>query len=396
MFLLSELVQFLNEKHYLVQEAKIENDVKIKRFASLVHPSPDALCWAKKPLPAESIPEAAVLVCLPEQEHNKERKTVMLHVKEPRRVFGEIVSHFNPEIHETGISDKAIVSPTAEIGENVYIGPGTVIGEHCKIGNGTIIDANVTLYHHTTIGKNCHISSGAVIGADGHGYVLGENNRYQKIRHMGNVVIGDNVDIGANSCVDRGVLDDTTIGDNTKIDNLVQVAHNVVISENCMITCGALICGSSNIGANCYLAPGCIIKNGVMLAGENRVDMNSTLSDSYPTHNTTLVGTPAKPMIAYHLQNITKNQAKEEYRHHFADMSNDLKEYLSSILQDTIQMNMDTVTEDTLQTEIPSINLLQIIMALDEKGIAISFDKARSIRTLGDLIVSIESGKDRA
>lgn len=299
MFLLSELVQFLNEKHYLVQEAERGNDVEIKRFASLAHPSPDALCWTKKLLPAESIPEAAVLVCLPEQEHNKERKTVMLHVKEPRRVFGEIVSHFNPEIHETGISDKAIVSPTAEIGENVYIGPGTVIGDHCKIGDGTIIDANVTLYHHTTIGKNCHISSGAVIGADGHGYVLDENNRYQKIRHMGNVVIGDNVDIGANSCVDRGVLDDTTIGSGTKISNLVQIAHNVQVGANCMITCGVMIAGSAIVQSDCWLAPSVTLNNSVLLSNSNLIGTGSVVLRSILDTQNIYCGYPAKYLKPY-------------------------------------------------------------------------------------------------
>ena len=299
MFLLSELMQFLNEKNYLLQETKIENDVEINRFASLAHPSPDALCWAKKPIPAESIPEAAVLVCLPEQEHSIERKTVMLHVKEPRCVFGEIVSHFNPETHDTGISDKAIVSPTAEIGENVYIGPGTVIGDYCKIGDGTIIDANVTLYCHATIGKNCHISSGAVIGADGHGYVLDGNNRYQKIRHMGNVVIGDNVDIGANSCVDRGVLDDTTIGDNTKIDNLVQVAHNVNIGQNCIITAGSIICGSCVVENDCWLAPGSVVRNGIKVATHTQIGMNAVVYRSIKQTDTVYAGNPAIAVKKY-------------------------------------------------------------------------------------------------
>lgn len=299
MFLLSELMQFLNEKNYLLQETKIENDVEINRFASLAHPSPDALCWAKKPIPAESIPEAAVLVCLPEQEHSIERKTVMLHVKEPRCVFGEIVSHFNPETHDTGISDKAIVSPTAEIGENVYIGPGTVIGDYCKIGDGTIIDANATLYCHATIGKNCHISSGAVIGADGHGYVLDGNNRYQKIRHMGNVVIGDNVDIGANSCVDRGVLDDTTIGDNTKIDNLVQVAHNVNIGQNCIITAGSIICGSCVVENDCWLAPGSVVRNGIKVATHTQIGMNAVVYRSIKQTDTVYAGNPAIAVKKY-------------------------------------------------------------------------------------------------
>lgn len=299
MFLLSELVRFLKEKDYLVRDVTIDKDIEINRFASLAHPTSDALCWAKKTLPTAEIPEAAVLVCLPEQEHNHDRGTVMLHVKEPRRVFGDIVSHFNPETHETGISDKASVSPTAKIGENVFIGPGTVIGDECEIGDGTVLDANVTIYCKVTIGKNCHISSGAVIGADGHGYVFDENNRYKKIRHMGNVVIGDNVDIGANSCVDRGVLDDTTIGDNTKIDNLVQVAHNVVIGENCMITAGVVICGSCTVGDSCWLAPGAVIKNSASVASHNQIGMNSVVYRSIKQTNTVYVGNPAAPIKSY-------------------------------------------------------------------------------------------------
>lgn len=299
MFLLSELIQFLKDDNLLVREPEKYEDKTINRFASLQHPSSDALCWAKKPLPQEAVPEAAVLVCLPEQEHNPDRSTVMLHVKEPRRVFGEIVSRFNPEIHETGISDKALISPTAEIGENVYIGPGTVIGEHCRIGDGTIIDANVTIYHKVTIGKNCRISSGAVIGADGHGYVLDENNRYKKIRHMGGVVIGDNVDIGANSCVDRGVLDDTTIGDNTKIDNLVQVAHSAVVGCNCMITAGAVICGSCIVKDDCWLAPGVVIRNGVHVARHNQIGMNAVVYRSIKQTDTVYAGNPATAVKKY-------------------------------------------------------------------------------------------------
>lgn len=299
MFLLSELVRFLKEKNYLVRDVTVDKDIEINRFASLAHPTSDALCWAKKPLQMTEIPEAAVLVCLPEQEHNAERGTAMLHVKEPRRVFGDIVSRFNPEAHETGISDKAIVSPTAKIGENVYIGPGTVIGDECEIGDGTIIDANVTIYRKVTIGKNCHISSGAVIGADGHGYVLDENNRYKKIRHMGNVVIGDNVDIGANSCVNRGVLDDTTIGNGTKIGNLVNVAHNVVICKDCMITPGVILTGSASVYDRCWISAGAVINNSVHIAEHNQVGMNAVVMRSVSNEDGVYVGVPAKFLKRY-------------------------------------------------------------------------------------------------
>ena len=299
MFKISELLVFLQNRGFIESLPEIKRDVEVARFASLSHPSADALCWAKRLLPEEGIPVAAVLVCLPEQPHNVSLPTIMIHVKEPRRAFCEIVAHFYPEEQKRGISGTATIHPTAIIGKDVYIGPGAVIGERCKIGDNTIIDANVVLYNHITIGKNCHISSGAVIGADGHGYVLDENKKYQKIRHMGNVVIGDNVDIGANSCVDRGVLDDTTIGDNTKIDNLVQVAHNVVIGENCMITSHSILAGSSVVGSNCWLAPGAIIKNGVHLEDEVLIGMNSVVYRPSARSGVMLVGNPAKTSMEY-------------------------------------------------------------------------------------------------
>lgn len=299
MFLLSELTRFLLDKNLIDAMPVIDKEVEIDRFASLAYPSPDALCWSKKILPIEQIPVAAVLVCLPQQPHNSDLSTVMLHVKEPRRAFGEIVSHFCPEEHKTGISEKAVIHPTVIIGKDVYVGPGTVIGEHCQIGDGTVIDANVTIYRRVTIGKNCHISSGAVIGADGHGYVLDGNKKYQKVRHMGNVVIGDNVDVGANSCIDRGVLDDTRIGDNTKIDNLVQVAHNVTIGQNCIITAGVIIAGSSSVGDNCWIAPGAVINNGISIANHNQVGMNSVVYRSVMKTDCVYVGNPATVLRPY-------------------------------------------------------------------------------------------------
>lgn len=299
MFLLSELTTFLLDKNLIDAMPVIDKEVEIDRFASLAHPSPDALCWSKKILPIEQIPVAAVLVCLPQQPHNSDLSTVMLHVKEPRRAFGEIVSHFCPEEHKTGISEKAVIHPTVIIGKGVYVGPGTVIGEHCRIGDGTVIDANVTIYRRVTIGKSCHISSGAVIGADGHGYVLDGNKKYQKVRHIGNVVIGDNVDVGANSCIDRGVLDNTRIGDNTKIDNLVQVAHNVTIGQNCIITAGVIIAGSSSVGDNCWIAPGAVINNGISIADHNQVGMNSVVYRSVKKTDCVYVGNPATLLRPY-------------------------------------------------------------------------------------------------
>ena len=306
MFRLSELIEFLKEKQLLIGEVEIKEDKEINRFASLLHPSADALCWSQKTLPIDAIPNSAVLLCRPEQEHNHNLDTVMIHVQDPRRVFGTAAYHFNLRNKKVGISDKAQISATAVIGKDVYIGPYTVIEDGCRIGDGTTIDSNVTIYHDVTIGKNCHIWAGAVIGADGHGYFLDDDNYWQHVVHMGNVVIGDNVEIKANSCVDRGVLDDTTIGDNTKIDNLVQVAHNVVIGRNTFIAGGTQIGGSCVIGDNCWLGSSCVIKNGAKVANEVRVCINSVVVRDIKRSNATVYGDPAKYLFSYNIGQESK------------------------------------------------------------------------------------------
>lgn len=299
MFKISELIQYMKENGMLVKEPELYDDVEINRFASLQHPSSDALCWSQKEMLTDDIPESAVLLCQPGQEHNPERNTVMLHVDDPRRIFGALAHHFVPETRHTGISDKAVIDATAEIGENVYIGPYVIIEEGCKIGDGTRIEANASIYHGVTIGKNCHIWSGAVIGADGHGYFLDENTQWTRVRHMGGVVIGDNVEIKANSCVDRGVLDDTTIGDNTKINNLVHIAHNVVIGKNCFIAAGAIVAGSCVIGNNCWIAPGAVVRNGISIAAHNQIGMNAVVNKSITQTDAVYVGIPAVAVKKY-------------------------------------------------------------------------------------------------
>ena len=277
----------------------MDGNIRISKFSSLANPTKSSICWAKKLLSVNEIPDCAVLICLLEQKHNPDLETIMIHVAEPRRVFGDIVEKFCPENEMSGIAPSAIIHPSVKIGKNVFIGPNCVIGEGCEIGDNTRIDANVTIYHHVRIGKRCHISSGAVIGADGHGYYLDENKRYKKIRHIGGVTIGDDVDIGANSCVDRGVLDDTTIGNNTKIDNLVQVAHSVSIGSNCILTAGSVIAGSAVLGDYCWISPGAVVKNGVILNNETQLGMNSVVYRTVNESNVCLVGDPAKKIKEY-------------------------------------------------------------------------------------------------
>ena len=144
------------------------------------------------------------------------------------------------------INDDAVVGSRSEIGAGTFVGAGVKIGEGCRIY------PHVTLYHHITLGARCVVHAGAVIGSDGFGFVPHEG-RYQKFPQVGTVVIGDDVEIGANTTIDRGALDATRIGRGTKIDNLVQIAHNVEIGEDVVIAAQTGISGGTVIEDHCVI-----------------------------------------------------------------------------------------------------------------------------------------------
>jgi len=157
------------------------------------------------------------------------------------------------------IDPSAHIGPSCVIGENVRIGPSSVLigGNHvahdCQIGSDVRLHPNVVLYSHTVIGDRTTIHSGTVIGADGYGYVF-DQGRHVKMPQIGNVMVGNDVEIGSNTCIDRAALGSTTIGSGTKIDNLVHIAHNVTFGQNCLILGQTGFAGSTTLGDYCVIA----------------------------------------------------------------------------------------------------------------------------------------------
>ncbi|MBI5637713.1 MAG: UDP-3-O-(3-hydroxymyristoyl)glucosamine N-acyltransferase [Nitrospinae bacterium] len=192
-----------------------------------------------------------------------------IEVKNTHIAFAIVLDALHPEKRPpAGIHPSASVHPDAKLGNGCHIGPcvcigagvrlgdnvivhqSASIGENTQIGDGGIIHPNVTIYPNAVVGKRAIIHAGAVIGADGFKYLVGEKGRRIKVRHIGRVRIGDDVEIGANSCIDRAMLDETVIGDGVKIDNLVQIGHNCVIGEQTVIAAGCGVAGSVTIGKN--------------------------------------------------------------------------------------------------------------------------------------------------
>lgn len=212
-----------------------------------------------------------------------------------------------PGVHPTAIIDpSARVAPSASIGPMCTIGAGTVIGEgvslgarvsigrEVSIGRGTQVHAGVVIYDRCTIGAGCTISSNAVIGADGFGYVPDPARGPVRIPHIGTVEIGNLVDIGANSCVDRGKFGATKIGDATKIDNLCQIAHNCIIGR-AVIICGCTgVAGSVTIGDMAVIGAGVGIKDNVSVGAKAQIGARAAVMTSVPA-NEIWSGHPARP-----------------------------------------------------------------------------------------------------
>lgn len=211
-----------------------------------------------------------------------------------------------PRIHAS-----AVVSDKATLGKNVQIGPNVVVEDDVIIGHNCIIDAGVVLKRNTQIGNNCSIGASTVIGGVGFGYSKnGTTQAYEQFPHYGGVILGNDVSVGGNSCIDRGSLSNTTIGDGVKIDNLVHIAHNVIIGKNSLVIALAIIGGSAKIGENCWVAPNSCIRNGITIGDDVTVGLSATVTKNV-ANGLTVVGSPASEMEQYlQMRSNIKNLGK--------------------------------------------------------------------------------------
>lgn len=217
-----------------------------------------------------------------------------------------VEQNVNPK--KNGIHRSAVIEKSAKIGKRAYIGAGAYIGENCeigedvsiypqvyigdnvKIGNGTTLNAGVKIYHHCVIGNHCTIHAGTVIGADGFGFAPKSADEFMKIPQLGNVVVEDNVEIGANTTIDRATMGSTFIRKGVKIDNLIQVAHNVEIGENTVIAAQTGISGSTKIGKNCMVAGQVGFVGHIVVADGTKVGAQSGVTKSVKKENSSILG----------------------------------------------------------------------------------------------------------
>ncbi len=218
---------------------------------------------------------------------------------------------------KTGVSERASVSPRATLGKDCYVGDfavveaGAVIGDGCmiypqvyvgdgvEVGAGTILYPGVKIYEGCRIGRNCILHAGAVIGADGFGFAPREDGSFAKIPQLGNVVIGDDVEIGANTCIDRAKTDSTIIRRGVKLDNLIQIGHNVQVGEHTVSSAQTGIAGTSRVGSHCFLAGQVGIADHVTVGDRVKIGSKSGIDKNVPDGEIRF-GYPALPGMQYH------------------------------------------------------------------------------------------------
>jgi UDP-3-O-[3-hydroxymyristoyl] glucosamine N-acyltransferase len=288
-----------------------DGSVQLTGFAPADCAQAGDLTFAEKEahfLLAEQSQAAAILVSQAFAPSTK----VLIRVRDARVAMARILPLFFPPDHSpSGIHPSAIIDASAQIDPTAHVGPhcvigarvrlgarsvlmgGNHIGRDCQIGDDTCLYPNVVVYAHTQIGQRVNIHAGTVIGSDGYGYVFDEG-RHRKVLQVGNVIIGDDVEIGSNAAIDRGALGSTLIGQGTKIDNLVHVAHNVVMGEHCLVMGQVGFAGSSQLGNYCVIASQSGIAGHLKIGTQAVVGAKSGVMRDVPDGGRVL-GIPAAP-----------------------------------------------------------------------------------------------------
>jgi UDP-3-O-[3-hydroxymyristoyl] glucosamine N-acyltransferase len=319
-----------------------EDKVEIYRIASFEDAQSGEISFVERVEFAEPAKQTNASCLIIPENFETQLPCPFIQVKNPKLAFAKIAKVLHPHISRTGWHETVIVPESSEVrasfigtfvtlGENTYIGEGTEIsdgvriGNNVKIGKFSAVHPNCVIYDNVSIGSDCEIHAGAIIGADGFGFVRGENG-YVKFPQIGTVVIEDDVVIGANSCVDRAALGETRIGRGTKIDNLVQIAHNVQIGERVVIAAQTGISGSTIIESDC------VIGGQVGMGDHARVQSGAIIGSQAGVLPNKIVragvwwGTPVQPLDEYKRQNAhvkSLSRLKEEVK--------DLKEQIDAL-----------------------------------------------------------------
>jgi UDP-3-O-[3-hydroxymyristoyl] glucosamine N-acyltransferase len=295
-------------------------DIKVNRLARIEDGEPEALSFLANPkyYPFIYTTQSSIVLVQSDFVADQSLSCTLIRVDDPYTAFANLLEIYDKmRKGKTGISSLSSIAKSAKIGNNAYIGdfvvisdnvvvgdnvrifPQSYIGENVRIGSGTTINPGVIIYYDCTVGNECTIHGGSVIGADGFGFAPQSDNNYKKVAQIGNVVIEDNVEIGANTTIDRATLGSTIIRRGVKLDNLIQVGHNVEIGENTVIAAQTGIAGSTKIGKNCMLGGQVGLAGHIIIADDVKIGAQSGLASNVNKPGTILLGSPAIDVSRY-------------------------------------------------------------------------------------------------
>lgn len=289
-------------------------NVIVNKLAKIEEGEPQALSFLANPkyTPYIYSTRSSIVIVRKDFEPENHISPTLIRVDDPYSAFARLLElNDNMRKSRNGISSHAFISPTAKTGKDVYIGEFAYIGENviisdnvkiypqCYIGDNSVIGKNTTLYpgvkiyHNCILGDSCMVHAGVVIGADGFGFAPQSDNNYKKVAQIGNVIIEDNVEIGANTTIDRATLGSTIIRKGVKLDNLIQVGHNVEIGENTVIAAQTGISGSTRLGKNCMIGGQVGIVGHSTIADDVKIGAQAGVSGSITKEGSIVLGAPA-------------------------------------------------------------------------------------------------------
>lgn len=289
-------------------------DVKVHNIAKIEEAGEGLLSFIANPKYEEFIytTKASILIVNETLVVERPITATLIRVKDAYSSFALLLEKYNQMAGDKrGIQQPSFIPASVKVGENVYVGafaylgenvtignnvkiyPGVYLGDNVKIGDNTVLFPGVKVYDFCQIGSNVILHAGCVLGGDGFGFAPQQDGSYKKVPQIGNVVVHDHVEIGANTTIDRATMGSTIIHSGVKLDNLIQIAHNVEIGENTVIAAQTGVSGSTKIGRNCIIGGQVGIVGHIQIADGTKINAQSGLSKSITDPNKSLTGSPA-------------------------------------------------------------------------------------------------------
>ncbi len=332
-------MQFNAAQIALIINGKVEGNTEttVASFGKIEEAQQDQLAFLANPKYEDFLytTRASVIIVNDSLQLKQPVAATLIRVPDAYSAFAVLLSKYQ-EIKTqqlTGIQQPVYIHATAKTGDNVFIGafaylgenvmignnvkifPGTYIGNNVTIGDHTIIHAGVKIYHDCVVGKNVSIHAGTIIGSDGFGYAPQQDGSLKKVPQIGNVIIEDNVEIGANTTIDRATIGSTLIKSGAKLDNLLQIAHNVEVGNNSVIAAQSGVSGSTKIGNNVMIGGQAGIVGHITIADGSKINAQSGVSKSLKKPNSAVTGSPAYDYTAaLRSQAISRNLPELEKR----------------------------------------------------------------------------------